>query len=110
MNQYKEPFKMVESRKPVWVWPNEIPLDGKPADVNQIVTNYSKWLQETNVPKILFYAHPGILVNSSMVEWSKANLKNLTTVDVGQGYHFIQEDHPKAIGKELASWIQENKK
>jgi haloalkane dehalogenase len=45
-----------------------------------------------------------------MVEWSKANLKNLTTVDVGQGYHFIQEDHPKAIGKELASWIQENKK
>jgi haloalkane dehalogenase len=110
MNQYKEPFKTVESRKPVWVWPNEIPLDGKPADVNQIVTNYSKWLQETNVPKILFYAHPGILVNSSMVEWSKANLKNLTTVDVGQGYHFIQEDHPKAIGKALASWIQENKK
>src|SRR5919106_1156383 len=32
MNHYREPYKMVEGRKPVWVWPNEIPIDGEPAD------------------------------------------------------------------------------
>lgn len=106
MNQYREPYKIVESRKPVWVWPNEIPIDGKPADVHNIVTDYNQWLQQTEVPKLLFYATPGAITNASVVEWSEANLKNLQTVDLGQGIHFLQEDHPEAIGKALANWIQ----
>jgi haloalkane dehalogenase len=108
MNHYREPFKMVESRKPVWVWPNEIPIDGKPADVYQIVTNYSKWLQRAEIPKLLIYANPGGLIDPPKVKWSETNLKNLKTVYVGQGIHFIQEDHPDAIGKALANWIQNN--
>ncbi|HZC50370.1 MAG TPA: haloalkane dehalogenase [Nitrososphaeraceae archaeon] len=106
MNHYREPFKTVNSRKPVWVWPNEIPINGKPADVNKIVSDYNKWLQETKLPKLLFYAHPGGLINPSMVEWSRANLKNLDTIDLGQGIHYLQEDHPRAIGEALANWIQ----
>jgi haloalkane dehalogenase len=109
MNQYREPFKTVESRKPVWVWPNEIPIDGKPADVHKIVTGYNQWLQETELPKILFYANPGFSTNASKVEWCKANLRNLETVDLGKGIHFLQEDHPEAIGKALANWIQQQK-
>jgi haloalkane dehalogenase len=41
-----------------------------------------------------------------MVEWSRANLKNLDTIDLGQGIHYLQEDHPRAIGEALANWIQ----
>jgi haloalkane dehalogenase len=102
MNQYREPFKTVESRKPTWVWPNEIPIDGKPADVHKIVTDYNQWLQETELSKLLFYANPGGLTNASIVDWSEANLKNLETIDLGQGIHYLQEDHPEAIGKALA--------
>jgi haloalkane dehalogenase len=107
MNQYREPFKTVESRKPTWLWPNEIPIDGKPADVHKIVTDYNQWLQETELPKLLFYANPGGLTNASIVDWSEANLKNLETIDLGQGIHYLQEDHPEAIGKALADWIKE---
>lgn len=111
MNQYREPYKIAESRKPVWVWPNEIPIDGKPADVHKIVTDYNKWLQETELPKILFYASPGAITNASAVDWSEANLKNLQTVALGQGIHYLQEDHPEAIGRTLANWVeQENSK
>jgi haloalkane dehalogenase len=106
MSQNREPYRIVENRKPVWVWPNEIPIDGKPADVHQIVTDYNKWLQETELPKILFYANPGGLTNASVVDWSKAHLKNLETVDLDQGIHYLQEDHPQEIGKALANWIQ----
>lgn len=106
MNQYREPFKIVESRKPTWVWPNEIPIDGKPADVHQIVTDYNKWLQETELPKLLFYANPGALINASMVDWSETHLKNLETFNLGQGIHYLQEDHPSAIGKALANWLK----
>jgi haloalkane dehalogenase len=105
MNQYREPFKMVDSRKPTWVWPNEIPIDGKPADVHKIVTDYNKWLQETELPKLLFYANPGGLTNEAVVNWSEANLKSLETIDLGQGIHYLQEDHPKEIGETLANWI-----
>jgi haloalkane dehalogenase len=107
MNQYREPYKIVESRKPVWVWPNEIPIDRKPVDVHNIVTDYNQWLQQTEVPKILFYATPGAITNASVVEWSEANLKNLQTVDLGQGIHFLQEDHPDSIGNALSNWIQQ---
>jgi len=106
MNYYREPYPTVESRKPVWVWPNEIPIDGEPADVHEIVANYNKWLQETEVPKILFYVNPGVLVPAPMVEWSKVNLKNLETIYVGEGIHFIQEDHPHEIGVSLSEWYQ----
>jgi haloalkane dehalogenase len=105
MNQYRKPFKTVESRKPTWVWPNEIPIDGKPVDVYNIVTDYNQWLQETEIPKLLFYAKPGGLTNEPVVNWSKANLKNLQTIDLGQGIHYLQEDHPKAIGGALSNWI-----
>ena len=84
MNHYREPYEMVESRIPVWVWPNEIPIDGNPADVHKIVTDYNQWLQETGTPKLLFYANPGGLINASMVDWSEANLKNLETVDLSR--------------------------
>ena len=106
MNHYREPYPTVESRKPVWVWPNEIPFNGEPADVHKIVTDYNQWLQETEIPKILFYATPGVLLPSSMVEWSEANLKNLETIYVGEGIHFIQEDHPDEIGQGLAKWYR----
>jgi len=41
-----------------------------------------------------------------MVEWSIQNLKYLTTVDIGQGIHFVQEDTPHLIGYELAAWCK----
>jgi haloalkane dehalogenase len=77
--------------------------------VTKIVTDYNQWLQETELPKILFYANPGFSIQTPLVEWCKANLKNLETFDVGQGIHFLQEDHPEAIGRALANWIQQLK-
>src|SRR5713226_9229742 len=41
MNHYREPYPDRESRLPLWRWPNEIPIDGEPADVHDIVQAYS---------------------------------------------------------------------
>lgn len=106
MSTYREPFSDVGSRKPVWRWPNEIPIEGDPADVNEAVNNYSQWLQESELPKLLFYATPGALIPAPMVEWCRQNLRNLTAVDIGQGIHYLQEDNPHTIGEELAGWYR----
>lgn len=104
MNIYREPFLEIESRKPVWMWPNEIPVAGEPKDVVEVVNSYNQKLQESDLPKLLFFADDGFLIPKSVVEWCKSHLKNLRLVDVGPGIHFIQEDHPHLIGEELSKW------
>lgn len=105
-NYYREPFKRLKDRKPVWRWPNEIPIDGKPADVTEAVQGYSNKLQESKLLKLLFYAKPGGIIPSSMVKWCRQNLKNLKIVDIGRGIHYLQEDNPHLIGSELAKWYK----
>jgi haloalkane dehalogenase len=104
MDAYRAPFPDEASRKPIWRWPNEIPIEGEPADVTEIVAAYNRWLQETPLPKLLFYAEPGALVSAPMVEWVRSALPNLETVDLGRGIHYVQEDHPETIGRGVARW------
>ena len=104
---YRAPFKTIHSRKPVRQWPREIPIDGQPADVHEMMSNYSQKLQESELPKILFFASPGAIINSPEVDWCKQNLKNLKVVDIGEGLHYLQEDNPHLIGEELAKWYQD---
>jgi haloalkane dehalogenase len=106
MGHYREPFKEPSSRKPVWRWPNELPIEGEPADVVEVVENYNRWLQQTNLPKLLFYGEPGVLITASALEWCKQHLKRLKTVDIGRGLHYLQEDNPHLIGSELANWYK----
>ncbi len=42
MAAYRRPFlEAGESRRPMLTWPREIPLDGQPADVHEIVSTYA---------------------------------------------------------------------
>jgi haloalkane dehalogenase len=104
MDHYREPFEEPGTRKPVWRWPNELPIQGEPPDVVEAVGRYSQWLQLTELPKLLFYGSPGELVKAPVLEWCEQNLKNLTVVDIGEGIHYLQEDNPHLIGSELARW------
>ena len=42
---YRRPYlEAGESRRPTLTWPREIPVDGEPADVVEIVASYAQWL------------------------------------------------------------------
>ncbi len=66
MDVYRRPYQDPgESRRPTLTWPREIPLDGEPPDVVQIVDAYASWLATSDIPKLFINADPGvILVNS----------------------------------------------
>lgn len=104
MNHYRQPFVDPPTRKPVWRWPNEIPVDGKPEDVVQIVDAYSAWLGESDLPKLLLHATPGALLRKEQVQWCEQHMKNLRSVDIGPGLHFVQEDRPDEIGTAIREW------
>lgn len=104
---YKAPFKKPSTRKPMLIWPNEIPIHRKPRDISKIVESYSKWLGESAIPKLLIYVHPGAIINKETVNYCQKHIKNLQIKYIGEGLHFIQEDHPQAIGKALREWYIE---
>jgi haloalkane dehalogenase len=104
MDYYREPFKDPAHRKPVWVWPNELAIEGEPADVVEAIEAYSQQLQRSDLPKLLFYATPGAIMPEPVIEWCRENMKNLTTIDIGPGIHYVQEDNPHLIGSEIAKW------
>ena len=104
MNVYRAPYIEPSTRKPLWRWPNEIPIEGEPSDIAELVANYKEKLVEWDVPKLLFHADPGAILQRSAVEWCEVNLKNLTSIDLGQGSHYLQEDHPHGIGTALAAF------
>ncbi|MGH7900032.1 MAG: haloalkane dehalogenase [Candidatus Binatia bacterium] len=104
MDAYRAPFRDPKSRKPVWRWPNEIPLDGQPRDVVEIVTAYARWLGESPVPKLLLTFEPGAILGPKLIDYCKANFANLEIVHAGRGIHFVQEDEPESIGDSIKQW------
>lgn len=106
MAHYRRPYLEPASREPLYRWPNEIAIDGKPEDVAAVVEAYHAWLLESEVPKLLFHAMPGAIIREDKVSQYRATLKNARIVNVGPGMHWLQEENPHLIGKELAEWME----
>ena len=104
LDHYRAPYIDPPSRKPLWRWPNEIPIAGEPAAVVAMVAEYNRKLQQSRLPKLLLSATPGGIIDAQAVAWCQQHLPNLQVVDIGAGIHFIQEDNPHLIGTELAKW------
>ena len=103
MSEYRRPFKnRGEDRRPTLTWPRQIPVAGEPADVVQIVSEYSHWLGQSNVPKLFVNADPGVLITGPMRDIVRS-WPNLFEVTV-PGLHFIQEDSPDLIGQAIQDW------
>jgi haloalkane dehalogenase len=105
MDRYRQPFvNPGEDRRPTLSWPRNIPIDGEPADVVAVVNEYSKWLAESDVPKLFIDAEPGAIVNDRIRELIRT-WPNLTETTVN-GRHFIQEDSPDEIGNTVAQFVR----
>ena len=105
MAEYRRPFlQSGEGRRPTLSWPRQFPVDGDPADVAAIVTDYARWLQQTDIPKLFVNAEPGVLLTGAVREFCRT-FPNQTEVTV-RGLHFIQEDSPDDIGAALADFVK----
>lgn len=106
MEVYRAPYPDPASRKPVLVWPRQVPIDGEPADVVERVNAYNEWLMTSDLPKLHIYVSPGALNPPEAVAFLQQVMPNYEAVYVGQGIHFIQEDHPEAIGRNISDWYR----
>jgi len=105
MEVYRRPYiGGGESRRPTLTWPREIPIEGEPTDVVQIVSEYAEWLSSSPIPKLFINADPGAILVGAQREFCRSwpNQKEISV----PGQHFIQEDSPDEIGLAIADWYQ----
>ena len=105
MTVYRRPYtEPGESRRPTLTWPRQIPIDGKPTEVIDIVNANDAFLKASQMPKLFVNADPGAILQGPLADHCRA-WPNTSEVTVA-GNHFIQEDSPDEIGQALAAWIR----
>lgn len=104
MEHYRRPFaEPGEARRPTLAWARQIPIDGEPADVREIVTAYGSWLAHTDVPKLFIDVKPGTVPQDAREYCRTWPAQSEVTV---RGGHFPQEDSPDEIGQAIAQWMR----
>lgn len=101
MNEVRRPYaEPGESRRATLVWPGQIPIEGKPADVAALMDVLSDWMQANDIPKLFIHVELGQIVFEKDLQilrsWSH------TTEVTFRGKHHPEEDLPHEIGKALA--------
>ena len=105
MDVYRRPFMRAgEDRRPTLSWPRQIPIDGEPEDVHEIVAAYAQWLASSPIPKLFINAEPGAILTGPQRDFCRS-FPNQTEVTVA-GIHFIQEDSAAEIAAALSDWIK----
>lgn len=103
---YRAPYLTPgEDRRPLLTWSRGVPFDGEPAENFAIIEEFSKWLPQTNIPKLLVAAEPGFLLTGDYLDYARTfpNQKEVTVT----GEHFIQEDSPVEIAEAIDDWLGE---
>ena len=105
MNQYRKAFIRVADRQPTLNWPRQIPIDGEPSHMVDLVASYGEWMASNQeLPKLFINADPGSILTGKARKFCRTwpNQKEVTVA----GTHFIQEDSPAEIGIAVAEWLQ----
>jgi haloalkane dehalogenase len=104
MDAYRRPFREPgEGRRPMLTWTREIPIDGTPADVHDVVSRNAAWMATSDVPKLFINAEPGALLTGDLREQCRRwpQQREVTVA----GLHFLPEDSPRDIVAALRDWI-----
>jgi haloalkane dehalogenase len=105
MDEYRRPFReRGETRRPMLTWPREIPIEGDPADVHDVVADYAAWLAESDLPKLFVDAEPGSILVGRQRRFC-LGWPNQQRVVVA-GSHFVQEDSGPEIGRAVADFLR----
>jgi haloalkane dehalogenase len=106
MDTYRQPFPDERSRLPALRFPNELPIEGSPREVHEVLSQAHAALKKSTYPKVLFGGNPGALVSPAFGRDFASDLIDCEFVELGDGAHYLQEDHPDAIAEGVIKLIE----
>ncbi len=103
-DEYRRPYRRPgEDRRPTLTWPREIPIEGEPADVLEVIERNNAWLEQHPAPKLFINAEPGAVLVGAHRERVRG-WPNVTEASVA-GLHYCHEDSPDEMGRAIAGWL-----
>jgi haloalkane dehalogenase len=104
MEVYRRPYRNPGPlRQPILTWSRELPIEGQPEHVAQIVDSYSRWLAISPIPKLFINGDPAGFLIGAQREFCRAwpNQQEITV----KGAHFLQEDSPAEVAETTARFV-----
>ncbi len=105
MAVYRAPFaEPGEGRRPTLTWPRQIPINGEPADMVELIAANQTFMAAAPFAKLFIDADPGSILIGRPRDICRAwpNQREVTVA----GRHFIQEDSPAEIGNAVAAFVE----
>ncbi len=104
-DEYRRPYRNPgEDRRPTLTWPREIPVEGEPADVLEIIEANNAWMKASPLPKLFIHCTPETVLKAAILD-NVRTFPNQHEVTVN-GLHYVHEDSPHEIGAALADWYR----
>jgi haloalkane dehalogenase len=84
-------------------WSRDLPIEGRPSDVVQVVDAYAKWLSTSPIPKLLINGDPAGFLIGAQREFCRTwpNQQEVTV----EGAHFLPEDSPVEVADAIARFV-----
>lgn len=101
---YRSFYPTIASRKAIRRWPAMLPFDTRDSTYD-VVREMERRLRSVPFPLLWLRATPGAITTSARIHWLESNVPGVRIRDVGRGGHFIQEEVPEAIARELHAWL-----
>lgn len=103
LDVYRYPFREPARRKPTLVWPRELPVEGEPEDMIDLINRNAAFMRDSDIAKLLIVAEPGSMVTGAILadcrQW-----RNQSEISV-RGRHFLAEDSPQEIGSGIVEFL-----
>lgn len=105
MDAYRAPYRAGgESRRAMLTWPREIPIDGVPAEVHEVLAANRDFMRASPLPKLFINAEPGLILTGRQRETARS-FANLDEVTVA-GLHYLPEDAPGEIAAAITDFLR----
>ena len=112
MSHYREPFPTIDSRRAVRVFPQLLPIAGRPPESDQFFEELQQKLRSVTFPVLWLKAEPGVIVSVDTayhLSILQKMLPQLIIKDFGPGLHYLPEDDPGKIVDLVVEWMRQSK-
>jgi len=99
----------VASRRSVRVFPQLIPIEGRPEASRQCMDEINRNMPRLDCPVLWIKATPGAIITKDTEYRLTALAVRLPRIEIrefGPGLHYLQEEDPERLSELLAGWIR----